>query len=192
MTSGWPDATGGWLPGELVPNNRVQQKLSTCTMNLAFTRCRISSSSRERGFTLIEMMIAVAIVAILAAIAYPSYRDYIIRGRLTDGTNGLSAMQADMERYFQDNRTYANVTGPPAFTSPCNRAAATRTFRDFVVSCSAGPTANTYTLLATGSGPVGGFNFTIDQNRVQGTTTTVTGWMSAGTCWVVRRGQTCP
>ncbi len=70
---------------------------------------------RPRGFTLIELMITVAIVAILAAIALPSYRDYILRGQVVDATNGLAGMRADMERFFQDNRTYA-TTG--TFTTP--------------------------------------------------------------------------
>ena len=46
-----------------------------------------------RGFTLIEVMIAVAIIGILSAVAYPSYRDYITRGQLTDATTGLSTVR---------------------------------------------------------------------------------------------------
>jgi len=140
---------------------------------------------RQSGFTLIEVMITVAIIGILAAIAYPSYRDYILRGRLVDGTNGLASMRAEMERHFQDNRTYATVG---AFTTPCARAAATRTFGNFVVSCSAGPTATTYTLLATGNGPVANFGFTVTEADVRATTTTVTGWTTGGACWLVKKG----
>ena len=63
----------------------------------------------SQGFTLIELMITVAIVAILAAIAYPNYRNYVIRGQLVDATQGLSAVRANMERYYQDNRSYLAV-----------------------------------------------------------------------------------
>ena len=50
------------------------------TVRPSSRRCRSS-----HGFTLIEIMVVVGIVAILSAIAYPSYRDYIVRGRLVDG-----------------------------------------------------------------------------------------------------------
>lgn len=150
---------------------------------------RVSKPGLSRGFTLIEVMIVVAIIAILAAVAVPSYRDYILRGRLTEATNGLAAMRAEMERHFQDNRTYVTVG---AFVTPCERADGQRTFGDFVVSCSVGPAAASYTLLATGSGMTADFRFTTNQNDVRSTTTTVTGWTSAGACWVVRKGQVCP
>src|ERR1700730_8393901 len=70
-------------------------------------------ASRLRGFTLLELMITVAIMGILAAVAYPSYRNYVLRGQIVDATNGLSALRANMERYFQDNRTYVSVGNSP-------------------------------------------------------------------------------
>jgi type IV pilus assembly protein PilE len=154
-------------------------------------------TTAPRGFTLIEVMITVAIVAILAAVAYPSYRDYIIRSRLTDATNGLSSVRAEMERYFQDNRTYASLSA--AIVSPCLRATglAFGSPVTFNVTCSAGPTATEYTLTATGAGSMAGFGFTTNQNDVRTTTTGSTvgggGWGAAtpNTCWVVRKGQTC-
>lgn len=142
-----------------------------------------------QGFTLIEVMIVVAIVAILAAIAVPSYRDYILRGQLVDATQGLSAMRADMERYFQDNRTYEAVG---AITPPC--AGAGRQVGPFAVNCPAAPTARTYTLVATGSGSTNGFVFTLNQTGLQDTTGIPAGsnWGTVnGGCWLLKRGQTC-
>jgi type IV pilus assembly protein PilE len=144
---------------------------------------------RQAGFTLIEVVIVVSIIAILSMVAYPSYRDYLRRGQLADATNGLSVMRAQMERHFQDNRSYATVGG---FTTPCAAAAATRTFGLFVVSCSGTPSATAFTLQAVGSGAANGFTFTINQAEVRTTAATPGGgWNTCATQWMVKRGQAC-
>ncbi len=58
------------------------------------------------GFTLIEMMITVAIVAILASVALPSYSEYVLRSKTEEATSGLAELRVRMEQYFQDNRKY--------------------------------------------------------------------------------------
>lgn len=60
----------------------------------------------NRGFTLIELMIVVAIIGILAAIAYPSYDEYIKRGNRTEGQAFLSDVAARQERYYSQNNAY--------------------------------------------------------------------------------------
>lgn len=60
----------------------------------------------NRGFTLIEMMIVVAIIGILVAIAYPSYDEFVKRGNRTEGQAFLSDVAARQERYFSQNNTY--------------------------------------------------------------------------------------
>lgn len=62
---------------------------------------------KQRGFTLIELMITVAIVGILAAIAYPSYTKYVQRGYRSEGIAMLTDAAARMERYYAQNNTYA-------------------------------------------------------------------------------------
>ena len=59
-----------------------------------------------RGFTLIEIMIALVIVSILAAFGLPSYRDYVIRATRSDGHSALIEAAALQERYFLDNNSY--------------------------------------------------------------------------------------
>lgn len=150
----------------------------------------------SRGFTLIEMMITVVIVGVLAAIAIPVYQDYVRRGYVVDGTNALSTMRADMERYFQDNRTYA-TSG--TLVPPCDStvAASKRTFGNFVVTCPApgAPTGTTYTLKAAGSGPANGAVYTINELNVRATTGMPSGWSGwTSTCttsWIVKKGQAC-
>ncbi|MEF8721243.1 MAG: prepilin-type N-terminal cleavage/methylation domain-containing protein [Candidatus Accumulibacter delftensis] len=70
---------------------------------------------RHAGFTLIEIMMVVIIIGILAAIAVPSYSDYLIRSRITQATAGLSERRVRMEQFFQDNHTYFG--GPGCTTS---------------------------------------------------------------------------
>lgn len=141
---------------------------------------------KDGGFTLIEVMVTVAIVAILAAVALPGYRDYVLRGQLVDGTNGLAALRADMDRFYQDNRTYLK-TG--AFVPPCSKS---NVAGYFTLSCAASDSTS-YTLQAVGSGPTAGFTFTVNQLGVQATTITgVSGWTGCATAWVTRRGQVCP
>lgn len=154
------------------------------------------SRRHSAGFTLIEIMIVVIIVAILAAFAIPSYQDYVRRGYVVDGTNGLAAMRADMERYFQDNRTYATAG---TFVPPCAATVAVvrRTFGNFVVSCAGtdAPTGTTFTLRATGGGPANGVVYTVNQENVRATASMPTAWSGwTGTCttsWIVKKGQAC-
>lgn len=137
----------------------------------------------QKGFTLIELMIVVAIIGILAAVAMPAYTDYVTRGYLTEATSGLSAGRASLEQFYQDNRTYA-TTG--AFTSPCP---ANTTRWTFVCS---GQSTTAYLITATGAGPAAGFVYTIDQNNTQSTTSMKTGWgTGSATCWSVKRGGGC-
>jgi prepilin-type N-terminal cleavage/methylation domain-containing protein len=143
----------------------------------------------SQGFTLIELMITVGIIAILAAIAYPSYRNYVIRGQLVDATTGLSSVRANMERYFQDNRTYASVS--PTINPPCNATAIPA--GKFSITCISGPTTFTATAVgATGSGDLTGFSFTVNELDAQATTVTSppapTAFQSCGTAWITKTG----
>jgi type IV pilus assembly protein PilE len=154
----------------------------------AMRHCRRFTAAH--GFTLIELMIAVAIVGILAAFAIPQYRDYVTRSRLADASSGLTTMRAQMERYYQDNRTY-NDTG--TFVSPCNNATTSaRTFGNFLVSCTGTLDNTQFTLQAVGSGASNGFSYTINQQDVRATTAIPADWGSAcASKWIMKKGDTC-
>lgn len=137
---------------------------------------------KQLGFTLIELMIVVAIIGILAAIALPSYNDYLTRGRIPDATSNLATKRVQMEQFFQDNRTYL---GAPA----C--AADTTVSKYFDFSCPVILTATAYTLQAAGKGPMSGFVFTINQSNGKATTAVPTGWATNNSCWITRKNGDC-
>ena len=73
---------------------------------------RIFTSSKfsMRGFTLMELMIAVAIIGILSAIAYPSYTDYVRKARRAEAKSMLQEIQLVQEKYRANNSTYGTLT----------------------------------------------------------------------------------
>jgi len=144
---------------------------------------------RSTGFTLIELMITVAVVAILAAIAIPSYSQYIMRANVMEAVAGLSDMRVKMEQYFQDQRNY---TGGGGITAPCQAGtvAPLPTAKNFVFSCS-NLGATTYTVTATGRNQMTGFVYTVDQAGTRTTVSLGAGWANQGCGWVLKGDGTC-
>ena len=136
----------------------------------------------EKGLTLMELLVAVAVAAILAAIAVPRYSDHVVRGKLVEATNNLSDMRVRAEQYFQDNRTYTGVS----CTAPSGA-------RYFAYSCPT-VTATTYTIRADGVAGqgTGGFAYTIDHSNARTTVSVPADWTGAGSaCWVVKKQGAC-
>lgn len=139
----------------------------------------------EHGFTLIELMVAVAIVAILAGIALPSYVDYLRRARIADAATALKAMRARMEIFYQDNRTYLN--------GPCTANDAKVTKGGFTYGCTV--QKDSYLLSATGDGVTADFVFGLDQRGTEWTTKLPSGWGTVPSggyqCFITRKGMAC-
>jgi type IV pilus assembly protein PilE len=145
----------------------------------------------RNGFTLVELLVVVAVIGILAAIAYPSYTSYVIRGKLAEGTSALSDGRVKMEQFFQDNRTYSSATLAANGCPTTLPLPATTT--NFSYSCS-GLSTTAYTISATGTGGVTGFVYTINQNNAKATTAAPAGWAAAtmpASCWISKKGGAC-
>ena len=171
------------------------KNLDVTTSHRSLSRFGPTRRYARAGFTLIEVMIVVAIVGILAAIALPAYSDYVRRGRIPEATSNLAAYQGRMEQWFQDAKTYS----APGSATVCGAMQAAVTLKYFGLSCTPGAantngSTTTYTLTATGSGSMAGFTYTVDQDGNKTSTITgVSGWTAAtpNNCWVTNKGGIC-
>lgn len=134
-----------------------------------------------RGFTLVELMVVVAIIAILASIALPAYNDYVRRAAIQESFSELANWRVRMEQFFQDNRSYANA-------GACGALAPAPSAPKFNYNCVTN--GATYTLTATGAvTPATGHAYTVNEANVKGTTA-FKGGSSAAACWLVS-GNEC-
>lgn len=101
-----------------------------------------------RGFTLIEVMITVAIVAILSMIAYPSYVQYVVRSNRAAAESFMHEVAAAQERFLLDNRAYAGSLSTLQYASnvPANVAS------NYTITLSASSVPPSYQLTATPQG----------------------------------------
>jgi type IV pilus assembly protein PilE len=129
----------------------------------------------SNGFTLIELMVAMAIMGVLLAVALPQYNEYTVKGKLTEAMSQLSDLQLRQEQYYQDNRTYSNGMTPRATGSYFT-----------ATSCVTSNSGQTY--ICTASSPTLNFAYTVNEAGVKTTSknggTPVQCWAksSAGTC----------
>jgi type IV pilus assembly protein PilE len=152
----------------------------------------LTRSSRPHGFTLIEVMITVAIVGILAAVALPAYNDYLRRSELPEAFSHLSSYRIALEQYYQDNRHYGLNTcteGRQHFDTSADATA------KFTYTCDLGGAtdrgAQSYTLKAVGTSPhTRGHTFTINHVGDKSTTVFKGQDVSGRACWL-RRGNEC-
>ena len=142
---------------------------------------------RQAGFSLIEVMIVVAIVAILGSIALPSYTSYITRGKITDVVSILADYRIRMEQYYQDNRNY----GTAGVGVACPVAAAASKYATFTCTIVGNPSTS-YTVTATSiaqslGAATGDYTFTINEANAKGTTKFKGTAYGAGVkaCWLV-------
>ena len=148
-----------------------------------------------RGFTLIELLIVVAVIGILAAIAFPSYQDQVRKGKRSEGKAALLKAAQLQERYYTANNTYADSSVFPTLFGLATSAAvyshdsssgsnndASSPYRITVAAGATGTIASSFTISAT---PQSGFTdpkcnvLTLTNTGLKG----ITGTSSVTDCW---------
>jgi type IV pilus assembly protein PilE len=131
----------------------------------------------QQGFSLIEIMIVVAIMGILASIVVPNYQDYIKSGNAAEAPANLANCRVQAEQFYQDNYTYVGFV--------CNPTDAK--FFDYAIDSQ---TATTYTLKATGKSAqnMDNFEFTVNQDN---TKTSKYDGTTGNSCWLTSSSGSC-
>ncbi|MFD2270067.1 type IV pilin protein [Undibacterium arcticum] len=145
-------------------------------------RARFVPARIRNGFTLIEVMITVAIVAILAAIAYPSYTQYIVRANRSAAESFILSLANKQEQYMLDTRQYANTLALLGYSSTPTDISRNYTVADPTVDNTTKPPS--YSIKATAIGNQLSRDgkckdLTIDQTGTKG----ITGTGTVASCW---------
>jgi len=141
-----------------------------------------------RGFSIIELLVVVGLIAILAAIAVPAYVGYTEKSKLVEGPKELSALRIRMEQYFQDNRTYVDNSG---VNPTCGTTVPVST--NFTYACDS-VDAVSYVWSASNKADVGlgsadAYTYTIDQLGAAKTTAHPKKAAGIKNCWLVRKRE---
>jgi len=159
----------------------IEQEIS------GMTRCMLNRNARQKGFTLVELMITCVVVAILAAIAIPSYNSSVRKSRRTEGRNALLDLAGREERFLATNNQYSATAADLGYAS--FPAPTTSGYYNLKVTATGAGGANavpTFTITATAAGTQVGDTdcqvFTLDSTGAQ-TSTNSASSDSTATCW---------
>jgi type IV pilus assembly protein PilE len=158
----------------------------------------------EKGFTLLELMITVAIIGILAGIALPSYSDYVRRSKFAEAVGNLADLRVKMEQYYADNRRYSTDAGGGTCGIPGGNTPAASDARYFTYQCqSTAPNGlgdQQFVLIAAGVPAQGlnGISFTVNHANAKQTIVAAGSEMAGhgytvGTtaCWTRKKPAQC-
>lgn len=138
------------------------------------------------GFTLVELVVVVAIVGLLAAFAIPAWGDHVTRASASAATGLLKELRARMEQRYADNRSYASGGGAACAIPDFNDADS-----GFAFVCTTATAGQAFTWTATGSGRGAGFVYRIDEAGMETTVSVRSGWTATAmpaSRFIIKRG----
>ncbi len=127
--------------------------------------------TKQKGVTLIEMLIVVAIIGVISAIAYPSYQSYVLKGHRTQAMGDMVKVQLNLEEHFTQN---SNYNSPVINGSTCSICDSDNDRYTFSLSSA----ANSYTITATAKADKGQ-----DQDECGNLTLNQNGAGTPADCW---------
>lgn len=135
---------------------------------------------KQKGFTLIELMIVIAVIGILAAIALPAYQDYVTRANRADAKSAILAVQLAEEKWRANNTSYTALMTNLGYPGDTEQDSPDKHYKVTVTNASGA----TYTITAVPQGTQAArdtkcANFIINQDN----TTTNSGAGTVATCW---------
>ena len=136
----------------------------------------------QSGFTLIELMIVVVVVAVLSSLAYPSYQEFVAKAKRTEGKAALLDAAQALERHFTNYNTYPSSLSTAGVRTYSGDSAAKAAYTIAIAAGASGSLASSFTLTAT---PANGHvdakcgNLSLNQLGVKGESGTLT----AAECW---------
>lgn len=136
-------------------------------------------ASSRSGFSLIELMIALAVIGVLLAIALPNYNDYLLKGKLAEAMTVLSDLQVREEAYYTDNRAYSAMTPRTGQTQYFDTTSC-------VTTTVGGVAAQGY--LCTAASTALGYSYTVNE---AGTKSTIKPDLSTAACWLKAANGSC-
>lgn len=124
---------------------------------------------RQAGFTLIEAMVTVAIIAILSTIAYPSYISYVNKSKTSTGQQAIAAAMATVEQTYLDDRAYPPVTPVGGVLVPAPNITDSGGYFTYTYTqgSQGGTTGQSFYITAAGNGPLAAYSIAANSNDVR-------------------------
>lgn len=134
---------------------------------------------KNSGFTLVELMITIAIVGILSAVALPAYDNYVVQSKIPESFKVMTEFALKMEQSYQDNNNYGGV----------NCSIASPTSDNYTYACTTNSVGQGFTIESTGVNKLAGYSFSLTEAEVKTTLSFIDQADLTKKCWYRKVGS---